>query len=112
MRPFKDHLAEEAQRRRPLRRLPAPTPAPTPVEDDPTWGFTPTTVTALRNTQSRSLVTATKPKLGGGHDEHRVFHPPFNKAVVGTIVFGVTFLGIAIPIGSAVYQNKKHGFTK
>eukprot|EP00512_Aurantiochytrium_limacinum_P000391 CAMPEP_0171493690 /NCGR_PEP_ID=MMETSP0958-20121227/5103_1 /TAXON_ID=87120 /ORGANISM="Aurantiochytrium limacinum, Strain ATCCMYA-1381" /LENGTH=78 /DNA_ID=CAMNT_0012027343 /DNA_START=43 /DNA_END=279 /DNA_ORIENTATION=+ len=66
--------------------------------------------TVLRTNQARTLVTASKPVLGG-HEEHRVFHPPFNKFLVGGVVFGLTTLGIAIPIGSCIYQNKKHGFT-
>mmetsp|Transcript_8044 Transcript_8044/g.14260 ORF Transcript_8044/g.14260 Transcript_8044/m.14260 type:complete len:81 (+) Transcript_8044:66-308(+) len=64
-----------------------------------------------RATQSRSLVTATKPKLGGGED-HRVFKPPFSKLSAAVVVFGVVGAGFFVPLYSVKYQNKKHGFTK
>jgi len=65
--------------------------------------------------QNRSLVTATKPKLGGGdhHHEHRVFSgEPFPKGKSALLVFGVAGLGVAVPLWSVAFQNKKHGFSK
>mmetsp|Transcript_10902 Transcript_10902/g.13648 ORF Transcript_10902/g.13648 Transcript_10902/m.13648 type:complete len:87 (-) Transcript_10902:955-1215(-) len=59
----------------------------------------------------RSLVTATKPKLGG-HNDHKVFHPPFDKRFTGGLIWGLTIVGLAIPVLSLKFQNKKHGFSK
>jgi hypothetical protein len=77
---------------------------------------------------------------GGHHDDahhhgpHPTFTPPYNKVVVGAIVFGVVgALGvgyvyfschsfillvqiisfiISIPIMAVSFQNRKHGYTK
>lgn len=61
--------------------------------------------------QRRTLVTATKPKLGDHHGPHTVFDgKPFKKSQVIPVVWGVTFLGFAIPMYAVYFQNKKHGF--
>jgi len=64
--------------------------------------------TVRSQVQSRSLVTATKPKMG----PHPTFTPPYSKPLVAAIVWGTFTLGFIIPPLSVKYQNKKHGFAK
>ena len=62
----------------------------------------------VQATQTRSLVTKTSAKFG----PQKTFTPPFNKATVFGLVWGLTGLGIFVPVYTVVYQNKKHGFWK
>eukprot|EP00924_Labyrinthula_sp_SR-Ha-C_P004744 maker-scaffold_1-snap-gene-10.36-mRNA-1 protein AED:0.41 eAED:0.41 QI:125/1/1/1/1/1/3/105/78 len=71
-----------------------------------------TTSARAQNVVFRGFVTKTMPKRGGdGHGVHNVFHPPFDKRVVGGIIGGLTALGIFLPFYNVRLQNKKAGFS-